>query len=307
MSRTYRILSIVTLCALLALTFATPVYAFDGRGGDKVVIQSGQVVNDDLYVGANQFVLDGTVNGDLVAFGQIVTVNGTVNGDLITAAQTVVINGTITGAVRAAGSVLFVGEKAKIGKDLLAAGYSLETRPGSSVGRDIVVASGQTLLAGDATRNVTAYTGALQIDGTVGGNVKAEVGETNQTQAGPPPGMFMGPSTVPVPLVKQGLTVDPAARIAGNLQYTQNADLVFPAGVISGSVTRVPRPVEKAQPTPQQTLGLKVGAWVLGSARSLITLILLGLLLAWLFPLFLKSVSEKLQRAAVAKPSLGRD
>ena len=119
---------------LLSLSLATPAYAFDGRGGDKVIIGSGQVINDDLYAGANEFVLDGTVNGDTVAFGQIVTVNGTINGDLITAAQTVVVNGTVKGSVRMAGSVLFVGEKAKIGGDILGAGYSLEVRRGATVG-----------------------------------------------------------------------------------------------------------------------------------------------------------------------------
>ena len=72
-------------------------------------------------------------------------VAGTRNGalrDLMTAAQTVVVNGTITGDVRMAGSVLFVGEKAVIGGDLLGGGYSLEVRKGSTVGRDAVVPAG---------------------------------------------------------------------------------------------------------------------------------------------------------------------
>ncbi|MGE5073790.1 MAG: hypothetical protein ACM3MF_10205, partial [Anaerolineae bacterium] len=90
MSKTQKLLSGLLLLMLLSLTIATPAYAFDGRGGDKVVIPAGQVINDDLYAGANEVVLDGTVNGDAVAFGKLVTVNGTVNGDLITAAQAVV-------------------------------------------------------------------------------------------------------------------------------------------------------------------------------------------------------------------------
>ena len=296
-------LSVLVLFILLTITFVSPAYAFDGRSGDKIVIQAGDVVNDDLYVTANEFALDGTVNGDVVAFAQTVTVNGTVNGNLITAAQTVVVNGVVTGGIRMAGTVLFVGEKARIGGDIIGAGYSLELRKGSTVGRDVVAASGQILLAADVTRNVTAASGALEIDGIVGGNVKAEVGEAGQTQSGPPPTMFMSQSTVPVPSVKQGLTINPSAKINGNLEYTQNNDLSFPAGVVGGKITRTLPPAEQNKHSPRETTTLKVVEWSLQLVRSLITLLLIGLFLLWLFPGFTRSLTEKLQTRPW--PSLG--
>ena len=125
MNQTRKFLSVFILAALLVLTFITPAQAFDSRGGDRVVIGSDEVINDALYVGSEVFVLDGTVNGDVIAFGQTVTINGTVDGDLMAAAQTVVVNGEVTGAIRMAGSVLFVGEEASIGGDIVSAGYSL--------------------------------------------------------------------------------------------------------------------------------------------------------------------------------------
>ena len=228
MSKTHRVFSVLILLALLIMT-ATPAYAFDGRSGDKVVIQAGDVVNDDLYIGANEFVLDGTVNGDVVVGGKMITINGTINGNLMAVGQTIVINGTVTGASRIAGSVLFIGEKANIGKDVVGAGYSLESRKGSAIGRDVVFAGGQILLAGNVMRNVQAATGGLEVAGNVGGNVKADVGD-NQSRSGPPPSAFMGQSTVPVPSVNDGLTIDPSAKISGNLEYTQTKDLTFPAG-----------------------------------------------------------------------------
>ncbi len=303
MLKIHKLLSVLILFTLLTLTFATPAYAFDGRGGDKVVVPAGEVIEDDLYVGANEFAMDGTVNGDVIAAAQIVTVNGTINGDLMTGAQTIVINGTVTGDVRAAGSVLFFGEKAKIGGDIVGAGYSLEFRKGSAVGRDAIMAAGQILMAADVTRNMMAATGALEIAGTIGGDVKVEVGEANQTQAGPPPTMFMPQSTIPVPLVKPGLTVDPAAEIKGDLQYTQNSDLAFPAGVVGGKVTRLERPENQNRPAPEDSAAQKVIKWGFKLIRSLITLILLGLFLLWLFPVFMKSLTAKLQ--AEPWPSLG--
>src|SRR5262245_51816871 len=79
MSHKRKFLSVFILAALLALTFVTPARAFDGRSGDRVVIASDEVVNDDLYVGAEEFVLDGTVNGDVVVFARTVTINGEVD------------------------------------------------------------------------------------------------------------------------------------------------------------------------------------------------------------------------------------
>jgi cytoskeletal protein CcmA (bactofilin family) len=112
------------LASLLSLAVATPAYAYEGRGGDKVVIGAAEVVNDDLFVGATEFVLDGTVNGDVVAAGQTITVNGSIRGNLVSAANTIVINGTVSGDVWAAGAVLYWGENAKVGGDI-GAGYSL--------------------------------------------------------------------------------------------------------------------------------------------------------------------------------------
>ncbi|HEY9151461.1 MAG TPA: hypothetical protein VIN60_01145 [Anaerolineales bacterium] len=300
MSKTYKAFSILILIAWMML-IATPAYAFDGRSGDKVVIQAGDVVNDDLYVGANQFVLDGTVNGDVVAGGQMITINGTINGNLIAAGQTIVINGTVTGASRIAGSVLFIGEKANIGRDVVGAGYSLESRKGSVIGRDLIFAGGQILSAGNVTRNIQVATGGLEIAGNVGGNVKADVGD-NQSQSGPPPSAFMGPSTVPVPMVSTGLTIDPSAKISGDLNYTQTKDLTFPAGVINGKIVRSAPSVNQSMKI-EETSTQKVANWSLNLLRSLVTLILIGLLLLWLFPALIKKPTEKLETKFW--PSLG--
>jgi cytoskeletal protein CcmA (bactofilin family) len=302
MNYTRKFLSVFVLAALLALTFSTPVYAFDGRGGDKVVIAAGEVVNDDLYVGAQEFVLDGTVNGDLIVFGQTVTINGKVDGDLMTAAQTVAVNGEVTGSIRMAGSILFVGEKASIGGDIVGAGYSFEGKQGSTIGQDLVFAGGQILLAGDVARNVQVATGGFDLRGNVGGNVNAEVGDADQGNAGPPPTLFMPHSTIAAPNVRPGLTVDSSATVAGNLKYTQSKDVTIPAAVVSGKVTRT-EPTKNTAASREETVEQKITKWGLNFVRASITLILIGLLLLWLFPFFVRGLSDQLQ--AKPLPSLG--
>lgn len=304
MKTTYKIASILTLLALLFLTFTTPAQAFDGRGGEDVVIKADEVIEDDLYVGANTFTLEGTVKGDLIVFAQSITINGTVDGDLIAAGQAVVINGTVTDDARIAGAGLQIGGNARIGGDLVAAGASLEARDGSKVENELVVGSGQALLAGDVSGDVLAGTAALELRGSFGGDVKAYVDVTAETQASPPMNMYMSNMPISLPSVQPGLTVADSAEIAGNLEYTSTIDLPIPSSAVAGKVTRV-EPVtgpEAVRPAPP-TFAQKTATWSLDLLRSIVTLFLFGLLLGWLLPSFMKNLMGKLQAQPAA--SLG--
>lgn len=304
MSISRKILSIFSLLVLLTLTFVTPAYAFEGRGGDHVVIKAGEVINDDLYVSAETFTLEGTVNGDLLVGAQTVIINGTVNGDLFAAAQTVIINGKVSDSARVGGAAVQIGSKAQIGTDLLVGGASLEMQSGSTVGRDLLVGSGQALLAGDVTRNVWAGTGALAVRGTVGGDMHAYVNLDENSRNSPPMQMYMTQSPIMIPPVQPGLTIESTARIDGNLQYTGTIDADVPAGVVGGKVTRMTPQVTEYKVAPHKvTPAQKVIAWTFGLLRSIATLILLGLLLFWLFPKFMKFLPETLKTQPL--PSLG--
>lgn len=301
MNKVHKPLVILVLAALVSLAFASSVRAFDGRDGDKVVIAADEEINDDLYVGASEFILDGTVNGDVIAIGQTSTINGTIEGDLMAAGQTVIVNGTVTGAVRMAGQALVVGENASIGGDIIGAGYSLEVKKGSEIGQDIVFGGAQLLLAGDVSRNVNVGTGAFELRGTVGGNVEADVSEADQ--AGPPPNLFMPQLPVAMPTVKPGLTFGSSAKIEGDLEYTQSREIKVPAGVVAGDIQRNEPAVDATTAPRQETTGEKVSKWGINLLRSMITLILIGLFLFWLFPFFMQAWSGKLQSALW--PSLG--
>lgn len=303
MNTTRKFLSVFVLTALLALMLAVPARAFDGRGGDRIIIGAGEIVEDDLYVGAQEFILDGTVNGDVIAVGTTITVNGTVNGDLLAAGQTVIVNGSVIGAARIAGNVLFVGENARIGEDLVGAGFSLEVKAGSGIGRDLVFGGGQVLIAGDVARNVLAGAGAMELRGVVGGNVIAELGASEQAAPGFTPTMFMPQSTMPTPLIQPGLTVAPSARIEGDLEYTLDKKINLPAGIVGGDVRYTVYVPDVTAAPVEPTFGQRVAAWALNFVRSGIAHILIGLLLLWLFPAFVKGLSETLKTKLW--PSLG--
>ncbi len=303
MKRTQKFLTVFALLALLMLALAGPARAFDGRSGDTIVIAADEVIEDDLYVGAENFTLDGTVKGDVVAAGAVITINGTVEGDLIAAGQAVVINGTVTDDARIAGAALLLGSNASIGDDLVAAGASLETEDGSTVGGDLVVGSAQALLAGNVAGDVLAGTAALELRGSFGGDVQAYVDVTKDTEASPPLNMYMTNIPVAIPSVQPGLTVDDGASIAGNLDYTSYKDLPIPSGVVGGKVTRTAPQIDEeifeTPPTPAQ----EAASWSLNLLRKIITLLLFGFLLAWLAPKFMQGAMAILQ--GKPWPSLG--
>jgi len=301
MKTLHKFFSIFALIALLALTFATPARAFDGRSGENIEIKADEIIEDDVYITANEFTLEGTVKGDLVVFGGTIIINGTVEGDLIAAGQTITINGTVTDDARIAGAVLQLGENAVVGGDVVAGGASLEAKAGSAIEGELVVGAAQALLDGKISGDVLAGAGALELNGEFGGDVKAEVG--NPEEGGPPPSMYMQQAELDFPTIKPGFNVGKDAKIAGNLEYTQSKDVKIPADAVGGKTTRTEPVVDtahvKVQPTPAET----AMTWTLDLFRAIVTLIAFGLLLGWLAPLFMKALMDKAQSQPAA--SLG--
>lgn len=302
-----RLSTVLGLAAILSMAIITPAAAFDKREGDKIVIDADEVIEDDLYVFSETFTLDGTVKGDVVSFGSSIVINGTVEGDLIASGSEVIINGTVTDDVRIAGAVLYLGENGKVGDDLIAGGASLETKPGSTVGGDIVFGGGQGLLAGDVTGSIKAGTGGLDLRGRVGGDVEAYVDYDKESAGGPPISTFIQSGgqqySVSIQNVDYGLTVSEEASIGGSLKYTSNVELPIPAGVVGEAITRLDLPVDPSVTVTPATPAEMAGEWALEMLRKMVTLILVGLLLAWLAPTLLKGAGEKIQSKPL--PSLG--
>lgn len=309
MKRFSIILSLILLTVIL-LRLAAPAQAMEGRGGDIVVIGKDEVVEDDLYIGANQVRLEGTVKGDLVAAGSLIIVESTgiVEGDLIAAGQGVEIKGKVKDDVRAGGAVVKLSQGAQVDGDLVAAGFTIEIAQEAEVGEDMVAFASGVLLSGLVKGDAQVGAGGFQLDGQVQGNLNAEVGRP-EDQAPFSPAMFMEPVPgMPAsPTVPGGLTLGPQARVGGKLTYTADQDVAGASAAAAGGVTRNPIPVEQADgtpmPKPAETQADRAVQWVLELLRSMITLTLVGLLFAWLAPQLVRRGAEFIR--AKPLPSLG--
>ena len=271
------ILLILGLLVVAGLV-APSVHAADIRRGERVVIAADEVIDDDLVVSAQYIEVNGTVTGDLVATGTIIVVNGTVEGSALLAAQSLEVRGRIAGSIYGATYSLLLDEGAAIHRNVLFAGFSAATRPDSEVDRDVYVVGYQLLHDGMVRGNVNVTTNALQINGSVGGDVRGEVAATG----GGMPRQFALP-TMPadVAILPSGLVIGSTAQIGGQMAVQETA----PAA---------------AQPA-RGAFGLP--KWLSDRLGQAIGLLLVAIVLIAVAPRFLPSLSDALR--AEPLPALG--
>jgi cytoskeletal protein CcmA (bactofilin family) len=293
---------LVGLFMLGALIAVPGARAFEGRGGDVVTIAADEVIDDDLYVAAGDFTLDGTVKGDLFVAGNTLTINGTVEGDLVAAGQSVIINGTVEDDARIAGFALTV--QGDVADDVLAVGFGLEGGDESAIGGDVVYGGYQAWLAGDVGGDFTASGGAMRIAGHIQGDANLDLGGTDPGEQIPPFYTFV-PNLPTVPSIPGGLTLDPGARIGGDLKYTANAEAILPPEAVAGNVDfneYVPTETEpESRPSP--SVAVVTGRWFLRQFRRLFTLLLIGALMMWVVPDWTRKVANNVETQPL--PSLG--
>lgn len=282
---------------LVATLAPSPARAFDGRSGDVVAIGANEVINDNVFVTARDFTLDGVVNGDLVVVGGTVTINGTVTGNLMAAGQSVTMNGKVGTDALLAGYALTVG--GTVTKNIIAAGFSLEQKDEASVGGDLVFAGYQAILAGNIGQDGVVSGSALNLRNTVGRNMTVGVGGSS-TSRSLPPGFPYYSNMPTVPTIPNGLTLEASSHIGGNLMYSADVPVSIPAGMVAGQTTFT-RNSTSARPAPNP--GARAGAWLVGQLRNLITLLLVGALMMWLVPGWTREIAGIVERKTW--PSLG--
>lgn len=283
---------VVLLCVSLG---AYPALAFEGRGGEKVVIEEGETIVDDLFVSARAFVLKGKVTGDLIVFAQAVIIEetGVVEGDLYAAAQIIEIKGKVLDDIVATGyAISITGEG---GSDFIGAGFSTEVS--GYLGRDFLFFGYQALINGNVVRNLKFAGNGIKISGWIGGDAEIDVSEAEE---GLPPGFPFYSGLPRVPYVPPGLKIQEGARIGGNLRYTAREEFPVPAGVVGGKVEFKKYEAPKKVTPPPHVRALR---WGLDRLRYLASLLLVGTIMLLVAPKWTQRMAETVR--AKPLPGLG--
>lgn len=137
---------------VVGLALSGPVAAMSVSG--TVIVQSGRVIEEDLFAAGGRVIVDGRIKGDLTVFTRNLIINGVVEGDVNGIAWSVDMQGEVAGSLRAVAWELDVG--GSVGDDVLSFARSVEVD--GRVGRDMLV-------AGLSARN----------SGSVGGEIRGEL------------------------------------------------------------------------------------------------------------------------------------
>lgn len=306
--------SVFSFFIMISLLFgfaAQPVLAaeFNSNG----VVGADEVIEDDLFIGAQDVVFDGRVDGNLLASGTVVTINGEVTGsvfavgktiivsetaeiggDLFAFSSSVIMDGKVSGSVFGGSAALKLGSTAEVERNVYYGGYSLETTAGSQVGIDLFAGVYQALLKGEIERNAKIGAGAVELSGNIGGDAEIDLGTVSPDDATDFSSYMYFPQDPNIPeSVRAGLRVAEGAVIGGKLIYSAGADFSrdIKAQPESGIVADFPTPREEIQSAGQRML-VSVLGWFLKLVRRLITLLILGLLAIWLIPAIVKPAAE---------------
>ncbi len=318
---------IAALVILTGLVFfnAQPVQA--AVIDDDGVLPQGETINDDLLINGNNVIVDGTVNGAVIAAGNRVVVNGTINGDLFmfatdailsesarvtgnvfSGARYIEIRGNVTGSVFGGSAVLTIGNNATIGRNLYYGGYSLESMAGSQINIDAFAGVYQAILNGNIKRNLTAGAAAVELNGTVGGDVTLDVASPSAEDVGT--WVFNFQPGMP-PAITPGLRISPQAVIGGDLKYTSPIDQANtiksrPKGEVIYQTPvpdeTTPRPVQ--QP-PTGVLAIPFVKTLINLLRNFVTLLLLGGLVLWLLPELFRRTVDQARDQTLASAGVG--
>jgi hypothetical protein len=211
------------------------------------------------------------------------------------------INGTLKGSLYGASQSIYLGEEAQIERNLFYAGFALQAKPGSQVGKDALFTGYQAVLDGKIQRDVLALVGALEVNGEVGRNVRVTVGDVEEGQARSMP-FYTAPGAPP--MIPSGLRVNESAKIGGSLTYSSVKEQS--QGIKSKPQGEIVfKPIEATDrqaktDKARDSLPYLVGKYVLNRFQEILTLFVIGVVGIWLLPRHLQDWKERMKSEPLA-------
>lgn len=153
---------VVFVFAFFAISAANVSAKTIANENGSVSVAKSEVINDDLFVGAQTVTLDGTVNGDVFIGADSVTINGIVNGNLHVGASSVILKGAVKGNVYVGSGNVAVNSSV-IGGSIIAGAGTISIDKDSSIGGSIIAGAGSITIDSQVKRSVYLGVGSATI------------------------------------------------------------------------------------------------------------------------------------------------
>lgn len=247
---------------LVALFFTgNTVFAQDSKSQKITNVKNDEVISHDFFASGDTVIISGKVFGDAYVFAQKIVVDGEVNGDLIAAGGEILIPGKVAHDARLAASKISISG-AVDGSVTAGTGEFIFGRDGR-IGNSLVIGTKDVSLQGYVGRDLRIWANKVTVNNNVSGSIIAAVTD---------------------------LTLDPGARIGGDVTYWASNNLVVNMGseVRGQTIKHEIKTDIAAQSIEKSLAGLRFTLKVFGFLLSLF----LGLLFIKLMPTFSSQISE---------------
>lgn len=273
------LLSMITIISLTLPLQSLQAQIVEGTetAEEKVVtLGSDKTVDEDYFATGDTVEIHGTVNGDLYAAARKVIVEGIINGDVIVTAGTVNISGKVSQDARIAGGKITI--TGNIRRNVSVAGGYVEILGPAGVGGSILAFGGELILSAPVGGNVKAAAGEMLISDTIDGDVEAAAGKIRLT---------------------------PEAQINGDLTYSSEEEISLePGAVISGTVTRKDSSGFFDISAEKMSV-VFFGTYIFTALVNFFSTLLIGLILLYLCPEFMKRTVEILREKTLSSAGAG--
>lgn len=242
-------------------------------------IEEGQTVHGSVYSSGKNVQIKGEIFGDVICAGQNITVEATVHGDVICIGQDITVGGKVDGDIRLAGQIVTV--EGEIGKNASVAAMSFSLDAQAKIGQDISAVSDDLSIKGSVGRDAVASGSNVTFNGPIGRNISVQ---------------------------SENVQLKEQAAVAGNLTYTASkAPKLSEGAAVKGKTTEV-------KPQKEDSGFSLINP--LYYVMALLSLVIVGVVLAWLFPQLFRRTTEDINIslwkvlltgivASVAVPTLG--
>ena len=224
---------IIILILILGITGT--VSARDIINGEECAIPANTVIAGDLFVLCNNLNVEGQIEGSIIGLSRTAIIHPTakINGSIYLIAGELTVEGTIGKDVHFGGLILTIGENTEFEHEygsVITANLTNTIEAGTVVPGNITEAGYQLIINGDVNNQINFWGSALHINGTVGDNVNATVGNSESTGASSQIETLLLPF-FKLELIDPGLTLTRRGNINGDLEYRGPTE-----GVIMGRV-----------------------------------------------------------------------
>lgn len=166
------------LCAVMAaLLIGHAAVASTFNKSTNYTVTNLETVDDDLYVWANNFRMQGLVNGDLACFSYKATTQGEITQSANMFGREINHSGRVGGAYRALGQIINV--TGYVGRSAILLGSDITVGSGAVIERDLTLFGSDVTVEGAVKGNLKAEANRIEISGVIAGDVTISANEIN--------------------------------------------------------------------------------------------------------------------------------